>query len=139
MTDTPTTPITGAMALAGQTALVTGAGSPEGIGFATARLLGRLGAAVAVASTTDRIDDRAAQLRTEGIDAVGLVADLTDQAQVASLVAGIQAWRPAVDVVVNNAGMVSLISGWDAEKPLEELTLAEGTRLWPAISAPLFW
>ena len=115
----------GLISLTGQTALVTGAGSPEGIGFATARLLGRLGAAVAVASTTDRIDDRAAQLRTEGIDAVGLVADLTDQAQVASLVAGIQAWRPAVDIVVNNAGMVSLISGWDAEKPLEELTLAE--------------
>jgi 3-oxoacyl-[acyl-carrier protein] reductase len=30
-----------------------------------------------------------------------------------------------VDIVVNNAGMVSLISGWDAEKPLEELTLTE--------------
>lgn len=115
----------GPISLTGQTALVTGAGSPEGIGFATARLLGRLGAAVAVASTTDRISDRAAELRTEGIDAVGLVADLTDQAQVASLAAETLAWRPAVDIVINNAGMVSLISGWDAEKLLEELTLAE--------------
>jgi 3-oxoacyl-[acyl-carrier protein] reductase len=54
-----------------------------------------------------------------------LVADLTDQAQFASLEAEILAWRAAVDIVVNNAGMVSLINGWDAEKLLEELTLAE--------------
>ena len=32
--------------LAGRTALVTGAGSPSGIGFATARLLGERGAAI---------------------------------------------------------------------------------------------
>ena len=30
-----------------------------------------------------------------------------------------------VDILVNNAGMVSVTSGWDAERPLEELTLAE--------------
>jgi len=125
MTDIPTTPITGATALAGQTALVTGAGSPAGIGFATARLLGGMGAAVAVASTTERIHERAAELRSEGVEALGLVADLTEPSQVAALAAAVGAWRPAVDIVINNAGMVSLISGWDAEKPLEDLTLAE--------------
>ena len=36
-------------------ALVTGAGSPNGIGFATAKLLKDAGARVAITSTTDRI------------------------------------------------------------------------------------
>jgi 3-oxoacyl-[acyl-carrier protein] reductase len=111
--------------LSQQTAVVTGAGSARGIGFATARLLGSLGAAVTVTSTTDRIDQRTAELRAEGIDALGLVADLTNPVQVAAVAAVVQTWRPAVDIVVNNAGMVSLVSGWDAEKPLEELTLTE--------------
>ena len=111
--------------LSGQTALVTGAGSTEGIGIATARLLGRMGAAVAITSTTQRIHQRVEELAREGIMAMGFVADLTSETDVAALAAAIQAWRPAVDVVVNNAGMVSQISGWDAEKPLEELTLAE--------------
>ena len=39
-------------------ALVTGAGSPEGIGFATARLLYSAGAKIAITSTTDRINER---------------------------------------------------------------------------------
>ena len=111
--------------LADQVAVVTGAGSELGIGFATARLLGRQGAAVVITSTTERILARAAELEAEGIAALGVVADLTDEVQVAALAARALAWRPAVDILVNNAGMVSLTSGWDAERPLEELTLAE--------------
>ena len=111
--------------LSGQTALVTGAGSAGGIGMAAARLLGGMGAAVAITSTTARIHQRVEELEREGITAMGFVADLTSETDVAALAAALQAWRPAVDVVVNNAGMVSEISGWDAEKPLEELTLTE--------------
>ena len=42
----------------GRAALVTGCGSEAGIGFACARLLARLGARVAITSTTERIWDR---------------------------------------------------------------------------------
>ncbi|HEX6230875.1 MAG TPA: SDR family NAD(P)-dependent oxidoreductase [Actinomycetota bacterium] len=84
-------------------ALVTGAGSPSGIGFAAARLLSREGAAVAVASTTDRIHQRAAEL---GSPAAGFVADLTDHGQVRSMVEGVLGRLGRVDVLVNNAGMV---------------------------------
>jgi 3-oxoacyl-[acyl-carrier protein] reductase len=112
-------------ALTGQTALVTGAGSPAGIGFATARLLGRMGASVAVASTTGRIHERVTELRREGITAFGIVADLTALVDVAALTAAVLDWRPALDILVNNAGMVSQLSGWDAEKPFEDLTLTE--------------
>jgi 3-oxoacyl-[acyl-carrier protein] reductase len=54
--------------LAGRTALLTGCGSEAGIGFASARLLARLGARVAITATTDRIEARAGELRAEGAD-----------------------------------------------------------------------
>ncbi len=86
--------------------LVTGAGSPTGIGFACARILGAEGAGVAVTSTTDRIDDRAAELATAGVDAAGFVADLTDAARSAELVERVLERFGRIDVLVNNAGMV---------------------------------
>lgn len=100
--------------LTGRVALVTGAGSPTGIGFASARLLGELGAAVAVAATSSRIDERVGELAALGVDASGHVADLTDEAQVARLVADVVERHRAVDVVVNNAGMVSVSSAGES-------------------------
>jgi 3-oxoacyl-[acyl-carrier protein] reductase len=90
-------------ALDGKVALVTGAGSPGGIGFACARTLGELGATVAVAATSDRIHDRAAEL-----GAKGFVADLTDPAQVERLVADVESSLGPIDLLVNNAGMTSV-------------------------------
>ncbi|HEX6845175.1 MAG TPA: SDR family NAD(P)-dependent oxidoreductase [Actinomycetota bacterium] len=87
-------------------ALITGAGSPEGIGFATAKVLGREGARLAVNSTTERIHERAAELHALGYDAVGFVADLTDRDQVRALVDAVQETCGPIDVLVNNAGMV---------------------------------
>ncbi len=46
----------------GQTAIVTGAGSAAGIGFAVARSLLEAGAQVAITSTTERIHERAREL-----------------------------------------------------------------------------
>ena len=62
--------------------LVTGAGSPTGIGFNTAKILGGLGGKIAIVATTDRIYERAEELKTEGIDAKGYIADLMDREQV---------------------------------------------------------
>ena len=64
------------LSLANTTALVTGAGSPTGIGLACAVALGELGARVIVTGTTDRIHERVAELETLGIDAVGIVCTL---------------------------------------------------------------
>ena len=77
-------------------ALVTGAGSERGIGFACARALRAAGMEVAVTATTDRIHERAREL-----GATGHVADLTDPAQARRLAADVG----AVDVLVCNAGM----------------------------------
>lgn len=98
----------GVLDLTGRVALVTGAGAPDGIGFSTARLLGALGASVAVTATSDRVLRRAAELEAEGIRAAGLVADLTDERQVAALVVAVTDALGPPEVLVNNAGMTSI-------------------------------
>ena len=65
--------------LSGRTALVTGAGSPTGIGMACARLLASCGASIVVTATTDRVHERAAELVDAGHVATGVVADLTSE------------------------------------------------------------
>jgi 3-oxoacyl-[acyl-carrier protein] reductase len=92
----------------GPVAIVTGAGRPDGIGLACCRLLGASGARIVLTSTTDRILDRATELRADGIEAVGVIADLTDPAAASGLVAeAVERFR-RLDVVVNNAGMTSV-------------------------------
>ena len=90
----------------GKTCLVTGAGSPTGIGFAAAKILAGLGANVALIATTDRIYDRASELASEGIKAKGYIADLMDREQVENVVAEIISDFGSIQVLVNNAGMV---------------------------------
>ena len=92
----------------GRVALVTGAGSPTGIGYATARVLGREGATLAIGSTTDRIHERADELRAAGFVAEGFPADLTDRAAVDEMVSRVHERFGRIDILVNNAGMVAV-------------------------------
>lgn len=94
--------------LAGRTALVSGAGSPRGIGFATAHALGSLGARIVITATTGRVHDRAGELRSLGIDATGLVARLDSESHVSALAEHLAAVSIVPQILVNNAGMVSV-------------------------------
>jgi 3-oxoacyl-[acyl-carrier protein] reductase len=87
--------------------MVTGAGSPDGIGFATAGMLAELGASVMITGTTARIRDRVSELCSAGFDAAGLAADLTDAAAAPRLVSAVLERWGRLDIVVNNAGMIS--------------------------------
>src|SRR5437763_10310596 len=105
--------------LTGRVALVTGAGSPDGIGYAPARRLSVLGANVAIVSTTRRIHERAAEL---GV--TGFVADLTVEAEVGALSDAITEQLGPVDILVNNAGLASKASP-EVLRPVAQLTMDE--------------
>ena len=105
-------------------AIVTGAGAPDGIGFASATALGAQGCAVVLAATTDRIHERVEQLRAEGVDARAFIGDLTIAGTAQSLVAEAVSAYGQLDIVVNNAGMVSVATGWDQDAYVESASLA---------------
>ena len=93
------------MQLDGQTAIVTGAGSRDGIGFAIAKRLHAAGAHVAITSTTERIHERARELDSSGKRVSAFVADLTEEAAAQNLVSAVLNRGGRVDILVNNAGM----------------------------------
>jgi 3-oxoacyl-[acyl-carrier protein] reductase len=110
------------MSLSGRVALVTGAGSPTGIGFATARLLAEKGARVAITSTTDRIEDRAKELTNEGGGTVfAQVADLNSREQTEHLVKEVLRHHSRIDILVNNAGMIQ-VGGDNTSASFDQLT-----------------
>jgi 3-oxoacyl-[acyl-carrier protein] reductase len=94
--------------LSGSIALVTGAGSPTGIGFECAKQLGELGAKVVLTATTVRAERRAAELRADGIDATAYAADLTNSEAAERLVGFTIAQKGGLDILINNAGMTSV-------------------------------
>lgn len=98
-------------------ALVTGA--TEGIGRATAFALGRAGYRVGVCARTEsRVASLLADLKTEGITAAGLAADVGQPEAVRALVAHVTRSIGPVDTLINNAGIAIF-------RPFGELTLED--------------
>jgi NAD(P)-dependent dehydrogenase (short-subunit alcohol dehydrogenase family) len=88
--------------LGGKTALVTGGG--RGIGQVVALGLAKAGASVAIFSRTGA-DETAGLIEAEGGEAVSIIADVTDEAQVEAGIAAVLARFGSIDVVFNNAGV----------------------------------
>lgn len=105
-------------------ALVTGAGSAEGIGFATAKALATAGAKVTLTSTTKRIFER---LETLGAGHAAFTADLTIVEDVNELIRAAMAKFGRIDIVVNNAGMVQQGTEFKSSR-IEKITDEEWQR-----------
>ncbi len=126
------------MRLAGKRALVTGAAS--GIGAATAERFAAEGAAVVIADLNGAgADEHAAAIRAQGGTAVGLTADVGDDASVAAMTE--RAWETlgGVDILVNNAaiptiGTVETLAAdeWDRVIDLDLSSIYRASRaIWP--------
>ena len=94
------------LSLAGRVVLVTGAAT--GIGRATALACGRAGAMVAVnhLGRTELAGEVVALLQAAGARAVAVEADVTQAAQVVSMIATVESTLGPLDTLVNNAGII---------------------------------
>ncbi|MEC3955179.1 SDR family oxidoreductase [Nocardia sp. CDC153] len=91
--------------LTGRTAVIAGAAS--GMGEATALLLARNGAKVALlARRADRLETLAAKIEAEGGTALAVAVDVTDSASVTAAAEAVHAAFGSVDLVVNSAGVM---------------------------------
>ncbi|MCW2804154.1 MAG: lvr [Propionibacteriaceae bacterium] len=89
----------------GQVALVTGASS--GMGLAAARAFADAGASTVLVDIDETaVHALADQLASEGRDVLALVGDVSDEAQVASIVATTVATYGRLDAAFNNAGIM---------------------------------
>jgi NAD(P)-dependent dehydrogenase (short-subunit alcohol dehydrogenase family) len=106
------------MGLRGQVALVTGAGG--GLGAVTAEALAYAGAQVAVVCRTpDKVEAVAERILAAGEIGAGLVADVSDPAQVAAMLGAVEQRLGPVDLLVNNAAVVTPIGEPWQEDPAE--------------------
>ena len=110
------------MLLKDKVAVITGGAGPNGLGFATARMMVAQGARVVI------LDLAAAQPQAAaaslGAGHLGLVADVTDKASCEAAVAQIVAHMGRIDILVNNAGITQPakfldISGADYDRILD--------------------
>ena len=116
---------TRALTMTGTTALITGASSGLGVGFATE--FARRGAdLVLVARREDRLRDVAGRLTADhGVSAITIAADLADPASVPRLRAELDEREITVSSLVNNAGfgMKGQFAGADLERTLQMVQL----------------
>jgi NAD(P)-dependent dehydrogenase (short-subunit alcohol dehydrogenase family) len=114
------------MKLAGKVAIVTGT-SPN-IGGGIAQGLADEGAAVAcVDLVPENAQECADWIKSRGGDALGITCDVTDETQVAAMVARVRTTYRGVDILVNNAGILGGLSVLDM--PLERWTRQIGVNL----------
>ncbi len=103
--------------LTGKIALVTGAS--YGIGYAIATGLAAAGAKILFNDINQNLVDKGiAAYKADGIEAIGYVCDVTNEAQVNEMVATIEKEVGTIDILVNNAGIIKRI-------PMHEMSAAE--------------
>ncbi|AMM51714.1 ketoacyl reductase [Rufibacter sp. DG15C] len=100
-----------------RTVLITG--GSRGLGLVLARMFAEQGARIAICSRTqDQLDKACAELREGGTTVLGFNCDVSDREQVRSMISEIKEKLGPVEVLINNAGVISA-------GPLEEMDVPD--------------
>lgn len=94
--------------LHGRTAIVTGAASAAGIGYATARRLAQSGATVMLTDVAEPVESRARELCDEGFQACAQIHDVSSEADWQRVCEETMRRTGGIDILVNNAGIAVL-------------------------------
>ena len=104
----------------GQVVIVTGAGSPKGIGRVIARTFARQGAQLIIADMDQKgMDETVEIIQGEGGKADGVLLDVTSRESVDAMVDYIMKKYGRIDVLVNNAGISQKVTV--ADMTLEDM------------------
>ena len=108
----------------GRTALVTG--GSRGIGRACALMLAARGASVAVnyRSSADAAQEVVDSVTAAGQRAMAVQADVSDEAQVVSMIETVERELGPVELLINNAGVFHFVSHEDSDLAVWNETLA---------------
>ncbi len=113
-----------------KTALVTGVSRKEGIGYAVAEQLGRLGFQVVIsARQLAQAEALAQELTGKGIKASAVRIDLLNRASIASAAKYVKEKFQTLDVLINNAALMLDGSATILEKDMDELNEEFGTNI----------
>ncbi len=116
----------------GQVVIVTGSGSPKGIGRTIARTFAKQKAAVVIADMNEAgVKDTVAVIKEEGGEAFGVVVNITDEASVQNMVDQVMEQYGRIDVLVNNAGISQKVT-------VADMTLADMKRIFEVNMFGLF-
>lgn len=115
-----------------QVVIVTGSGSPKGIGKTIAKTFAGLNAAVVIADINENgVNETVAEIREEGGEAFGIKLNVTSEQSVKDMVNAVLDRYGKIDVLVNNAGISQKVT-------VEDMTLEDMRRIFEVNMFGLF-
>jgi NAD(P)-dependent dehydrogenase (short-subunit alcohol dehydrogenase family) len=99
------------MKLKDKVAIVTGAGSHRGMGYATAMCFAKAGANVVITDLEvelERLNVTAEKIKSKGVQSMVMAVDVTDEKQIENCVQQVVKRFGGVDILFNNAGIAQI-------------------------------
>lgn len=106
--------------LKGKVAFITGVASPNGMGYATAKALSEWGACLGILDISEKVYERAEELRSKDVRVEAYQMDLTDRKGLQSIAEDMYKKYGKIDILANVAGM-AFYGSKEVFKPVKDV------------------